>query len=113
MARPALTLPQAQNRLSEKFPNRDLTLVEYVGSEFPCVIHCPLHGDVRVGSFANVLRSPLGCPTCGKERSRAKLSETAKETHRRTPSFKQLQALLHLPDAQLGAEVRRLLSSDS
>lgn len=113
MARPTMTLASAQARLDAKFPGCDFRLTEYTTSERPVKLVCPKHGEVSVSSFSNLLRSAYGCPKCGKAATGQPLGKISSSNARDAKAFRHLQSLLHLPDAQLGAEVRRLLSSDS
>ena len=110
MARPPMTLEVAQRRITEKFPDRGLELVEFVGAEFPCVLRCPLHGEIRVSSYANVLRSAAGCPTCGRVAARKQATQTTRQRSVNSDTLQTIKSLLHLSDPELGTEVRRLLT---
>lgn len=111
MARPALTFEAAQRRITEKFPSKGLELLEFNGTEYPCVLRCPIHGEVRVSIFANMFRSSSGCPKCGKERGHKLFADSAKQRISDSDTLQTIKSLLHLSDPELGAEVRRLLST--
>lgn len=111
MARPPMTLEVAQRRITEKFPGKGLKLVDFIGAEYPCILHCPEHGEVRASTYANVLRSKSGCPKCGKERGHKLFADSAKQRISDSDTLRTIKSLLHLSDPELGAEVRRLLST--
>lgn len=50
-----------------KFPLLDFTSSKYIGVEKPITFVCPKHGEQKVSMFNQLLKSPHGCPTCGKE----------------------------------------------
>lgn len=119
MARPTMTLATAQTRLDAKFPERGLRLTSYTTSERPVTLVCPKHGEVTVSSYSNLMRSAAGCPECGRElkdqslrvqgQVQSKRFQALNQTHNRLQSL--LDRLPELSDPELGAEVRRLLST--
>lgn len=113
MARPPMTLEVAQHRITKKFPDRNLELLEFTGAEFPCVLRCPLHGDIRVSSYANVLRSAAGCPTCGRVAARKQATLTTRQRSTDADILQIIRALGQTTqdDVQFAQAVRQLLST--
>lgn len=60
----AINFDEASRRLHEKFP--DLTLEKFSGIKDEVVLRCPVHGEQHSSRFANVEKSALGCPECGR-----------------------------------------------
>ena len=109
MARPPMTLEVAQHRITKKFPDRNLELLEFTGAEFPCV----LRWEIRVSSYANVLRSSAGCPTCGRVAARKQATLTTRQRSTDADILQRIRTLGQTTqdDVQFAQAVRQLLST--
>lgn len=109
MARPSLSFAEAQRKLTETFPDRGLELITYNGAREPCILRCPIHGEVEVSTFGNALRSVLGCPSCGK----VKAGLVGQENMRKyNDTIQQLRSLPPtLSDAEFRKKVLELLNN--
>lgn len=63
----AYTFEQAQERLTQTFPDSGFELVDFRGIAEKVTIRCPKHGEQTVANMSNLLRSEKGCPACGTE----------------------------------------------
>lgn len=118
MARVAITLEQAQIRLNTAFPSSGFILKEFSNSYSPCIIECPVHGEQRVSTFANALRSAKGCPSCGKllqqEKSGKLLAESSRSRAGAQATLSQIRELAssNLSDTEIVSKLRELLSGN-
>lgn len=91
---------EAQKKLDTVFPSRGLKLLSYAGAREPCVILCPTHGEQRVSSFANTLRSKLGCPECGKASQQDISGESLRNlASKRKSAENAIKQLLTIPES--------------
>ncbi|MRN38595.1 DUF723 domain-containing protein [Neisseria sp. N95_16] len=63
----AYTFEQAQEQLTQTFPDSGFELVDFRGIAEKVTIRCPKHGEQTVARLSNLLRSEKGCPACGVE----------------------------------------------
>ena len=61
----AYTFEQAQERLTQTFPDSGFELVDFRGITEQVTIRCPKHGIQVAARMSNLLLSAKGCPACG------------------------------------------------
>lgn len=65
----AITLQEFQQRVDNRFPDKDYRVLEFDGLKHPVTILCPIHGKQRLSTAHNLINSKQGCPECAKESS--------------------------------------------
>nr|DAR29778.1 MAG TPA: Protein of unknown function (DUF723) [Caudoviricetes sp.] len=65
----AITLQEFQQRVNNRFPDKDYRVLEFDGLKHPITILCPIHGKQRLSTAHNLINSKQGCPECAKESS--------------------------------------------
>ncbi|WP_091194168.1 DUF723 domain-containing protein [Formivibrio citricus] len=73
-------------------PGSPVTVERYTRYREPVYLHCPIHGEVKASSAANVLLATHACPKCGEEASQAtSYPSPENEGHKRRLSDSVLQ----------------------
>lgn len=65
----AITLQEFQQRVNNRFPDKDYRVLEFDGLKHPITILCPIHGKQRLSTAHNLINSKQGCPECARESS--------------------------------------------
>lgn len=65
----AITLQEFQQRVDNRFPDKDYRVLEFDGLKHPVTILCPIHGKQRLSTAHNLINSKQGCPECARESS--------------------------------------------
>lgn len=62
-----LSIHLYRHRFQIAHPGTQVTVERYTRFRDPVYLHCPVHGDVKASSAANLLWAAHACPKCGQE----------------------------------------------
>ena len=100
----AITLQEFQQRINDRFPDKDYRVLKFDGLKYPVTILCPIHGKQRLSTAHNLINSRQGCPECGKEAAASHAAKRMTEKH--SGRARLLEALYSIPGSLSDAEFR-------
>ncbi|WP_091195494.1 DUF723 domain-containing protein [Formivibrio citricus] len=66
-----LSIHVYRHRFQIAHPDSQVTIERYTRFRDPVYLHCPIHGEVKASSAANLLWAAHACPKCGEEASQS------------------------------------------